>query len=244
MKTTGNLATLGLLLCWGCGPAISPDVRYIAFGDSITGTQETDTYPRFLVAQLGISHSEFAAEGSGGRTVAGGLQRLREIVAFDLYPNNEVLIYFLGGADVINFVGSFDPSLTAAPSDSDYPFSDQLVALLDPMRSTMRDTLQLAIAQGFEVFTATYFPLPAGVAPCDPLGGSALDDVAAARVNEYLDLLNDLITELSGELSVTLVDLNQADSPLHQDGANFADCTHPSEAGAEIIANHFADALR
>ncbi len=244
MKTTGNLATFGLLLCWGCGPAISPDVRYIALGDSITGTQETDTYPRFLVAQLGISHDEFAAEGSGGRTVAGGLQRLSEILEFDLYPNTEVLIYFLGGADVINFLNSFDPSLTAAPSDPDYPFADPLAALLDPLRLTMRDTLQLAIVQGFEVFAATYFPLPAGVAPCDPLGGGALDDIAAARVNEYIDLLNDLIIELGGELNVTLVDLSQPDSLLHQDGANFADCTHPNEAGAEIIANHFADALR
>ena len=91
------LLCLTICVCQGCGPAGRPEVRYVALGDSITGTLESDTWPRFLVELLGISGEAFAAEGSGGRTASEGLQRLREIVELDIYPNAEIFIYFLGG---------------------------------------------------------------------------------------------------------------------------------------------------
>ncbi len=225
----------------------------MALGDSITGTFESVTYPRFLVSRLGITEDEFAAEGAGGRTVAGGEERLAEIIEFDIYPNAEIFIYFLGGADIFDFVWSNDPGLAAAPSEPSYPFAEELHTLLDAMRWTMSDTLELALAQGYDTYIATYHALPAGKTPAqrvqtgsagDPLAGDELDETQAARVNEYVDLLNDMIADLAGELNITLVDIRLDNETLLQDLDNFADCIHPSEAGAEILARRFAESLR
>jgi lysophospholipase L1-like esterase len=235
------------VLAAGCGPVVWPEVRYVALGDSITGTLDSDTWPRFLVDLLDIADEALAAEGAGGRTAAGGFERLSEIVDLGTYPDATVLIYFLGGADVIDFVASIDPALTTAPSAGQFMFGDALNALLDDVRAAMRATLELARAAGFEIYVATYFSLPAGVAPCAALGGDALSSDQAERVNEYVALLNEVIGDLAVEFGATLVDLrldNEAlAGPPAPVPAHFADCTHPSERGAEIIAARFAEAL-
>ncbi len=235
------------LLAAGCGPVVRPEVRFVALGDSITGTLDSDTWPRFFVDLLDIADEALAAEGSGGRTVDGGFERLSEILDLGTYPDATVLIYYLGGADVIDFVASIDPALTTAPSAEQFLFGDALNALLDDMRATMRATLELAGAAGLEIYVATYFSLPAGVAPCEALGGDALSSAQAERVNEYVALLNDLIGELAVEFGVTLVDLRLDNEallgPPAPVPAHFADCIHPSERGAEIIAARFAEAL-
>ncbi len=43
-----------------CGCVLNPvpEVRFVALGDSITGTLETDTYPRFLVRELDIDEAD------------------------------------------------------------------------------------------------------------------------------------------------------------------------------------------
>ncbi len=232
------------LLAAGCGPVVRPEVRFVALGDSITGTLDSDTWPRFFVDLLGIADEALAAEGSGGRTVDGGFERLNEILDLGTYPDATVLIYFLGGADVIDFVASVDPALTTTPSAGQFPFGDVLNALLDDMRPTMRATLELADAAGLEIYVATYFSLPAGVAPCAALGGDPLSSAQAERVNEYVALLNDVIGDLAVEFGVTLVDLRLDSEALLGPPAHFADCTHPNECGAEIIAARFAEALR
>ena len=239
------------LLAAGCGSVVWPEVRYIALGDSITGTLDSDTWPRFLVDSLEISDEAFAAEGAGGRTVSGGFERLSEILDLGTYPEATVLIYFLGGADVIDFIASIDPALTTAPSDGQFMFGDALNALLEDVRTGMLATLQLAQAAGFEIYMATYFSLPAGVAPCEALGTDALSSDQADRVNEYLALLNEVINDLSVEFGATLVDLRLANEALLGPPApvpapvpaQFADCIHPNESGAEIIAAQFAEVL-
>lgn len=236
------LASVAVLAA-GCGSVVWPEVRYVALGDSITGTLDSDTWPRFLIDSLEIADEAFAAEGSGGRTAAGGFERLGEILDLGTYPDATVLIYFLGGVDVIDFVGSIDPELTMAPSAGQYMFGDAWNALLDDVRAAMRATLELARATGFEIYMATYFALPAGVAPCAALGGAALSSDQAERVNEYVALLNEVISDLAAEFGATLVDLRLADEALLESPAHFADCTHPSKRGAEIIAARFAEAL-
>ncbi len=231
------------VLAAGCGSVVLPEVRYVALGDSITGTLDSDTWPRFLIDSLEIADEAFAAEGSGGRTAAGGFERLSEILDLGTYPDATVLIYFLGGADVIGFVVSVDPALTAAPSDGQFMFGDALNALLDDVRAAMRATLELARAAGFEIYVATYFSLPADAAPCEALGGDALSSDQAERVNEYVELLNEVISDLAVEVGATLVDLRLANEALLGPPAHFADCTHPNESGAEIIAARFAEAL-
>ncbi len=231
------------LLAAGCGPVVWPEVRSVALGDSITGTLDSDTWPRFLIDSLEIGDKAFAAEGSSGRTAAGGFERLSEILDLGTYPDATVLIYFLGGADVIDFIASIDPALTTAPSAGQFMFGNALNALLDDVRAAMRATLELAGTAGFEIYVATYFSLPAGVAPCEALGGDALNSDQTARVNEYVALLNEVISDLAVEFGATLVDLRLANEALLGPPAHFVDCTHPSERGAEIIAARFAEAL-
>ena len=221
------LASVALLAA-GCGPVVWPEVRYVALGDSITGTLDSDTWPRFLIDSLEIADEAFAAEGAGGRTAAGGFERLSEILDLGTYPEATVLIYFLGGANVIDFVGAIDPALTTAPSDGQFMFGDALNTLLDDVHAAIRATLELAGAAGFEIYVATYFSLPAGVAPCEALGGDALSSDQAAHVNEYVALLNEVISDLAVEVGATLVDLRLANEILLGPPAHFADCTHPS----------------
>ena len=228
----------------GCGSVVRPEVHYVALGDSITGTLDSGTWPQFLIDSLEIAEEAFAAEGSGGRTTAGGLERLNEILDLGTYPDATVLIYFLGGADIVDFVASIDPSLTTAPSDEQFMFSDALSTLLDGVHTAMRATLELAGAAGFEIYMATYFSLPAGVAPCETLGGAALSNDQAMRMNEYVELLNKVIRDLAVEFGATLIDLRLANEALLGPPTHFADCTHPSKRGAEIIAAHFAETLR
>ena len=236
------------LLAAGCGPVVWPEVRYVALGDSITGSLDSDTWPRFFVDLLDIADEALAAEGVGGRTTAGGFERLNEILDLGTYPDATVLIYFLGGADVIDFIASIDPALITAPSEGQFMFGDALNAMLDDVRTLMRATLELAGAAGFEIYVATYFSLPAGVAPCEALGTDALSSDQADRVNEYVALLNEVISDLAVEFGATLVDLRLDNEALLGPPApvptHFADCTHPSERGAEIIAARFAEALR
>ena len=235
------------VLAAGCGPVVWPEVRYVALGDSVTGALDSDTWPRFLIDSLDIADEAFAVEGSGGRTVSGGFERLNEILDLGTYPDATVLIYFLGGADVIDFIVSIDPALTTAPSEGQFMFGDALNAMLDDVRTLMRATLELAGAAGFEIYVATYFSLPAGVAPCEALGTDALSSDQADRVNEYVALLNEVISDLAVEIGATLIDLRLANEallgPPAPVPAHFADCTHPSERGAEIIAAQFAEAL-
>ncbi len=231
------------VLAAGCGPVVYPEVRSVALGDSITGTLQSDTWPRFLVELLDIADEALAAEGSGGRTAAGGFERLNEILDLGTYPNATVLIYFLGGADVIDFIAFLDPALTTAPSDEQFMFGDALDARLTDVRTTMRATLELARTAGFEIYVVTYFSLPAGVVPCEALGGTALSSDQAGRVNEYVAMLNEVISDLAVEFGATLIDLRLADEALLGPPAHFADCTHPSERGAEIIAARFAEVL-
>jgi len=62
-------------------------------------------------------------------------------------------------------------------------------------------------------------------------------------VNEYVSLLNEVISDLAVEFGATLVGLHLANEALLGPPAHFADCTHPSERGAEIIAARFAEAF-
>lgn len=227
----------------GCVMNPAPEVRFVVLGDSITGTLETDTYPRLLVQELDIEEAEFAAEGRGGRTTATGLLRLAEIIEFESYPNAEVFIQFLGAAEIIDFILAHDPGLAVSPSESEYPFTEELDGLLALIASNMRSILNLASAQGWEVLVTTYYDLPADKTPCEAFGDNPLDEIEAQRANEYIDLLNEVILELAAELGIAVVDVRAESANLVENLDNFEDCIHPSESGARIIAQRFADVL-
>lgn len=244
MTFKGNSLLLAVLLAGACGPQVQPEVRFVILGDSITGSLEDDTYPRFLADELGLDANEFATESAGGRTVSQGLQRMNEIVDVDPYPNAAVFVYFLGGANIIDFLRAVDPGLMTAPGEPDYPFDLQLGALLDEVRDGISATLALALTSGYQTFIVTYHSLPADVAPCDLLSADVLGEQEAERVNQYVELLNGVIAELAGAMPVTLVDLRLDNAALLAEPANFADCLHPSAQGAAILASRFASVLR
>ncbi len=57
------------LLAAGCGSVVWPEVRYVALGDSITGTVNSDTWPRFFVDLLDISEPLLSPAQSANNTV-------------------------------------------------------------------------------------------------------------------------------------------------------------------------------
>ena len=244
MTFKGTSLLLTVVLAGACGPQVQPEVRFVILGDSITGSLEDDTYPRFLMDELGLGADEVALESAGGSTVSQGLQRTNEIVDVDPYPNATVFIYFLGGADIIDFLRTVDPGLTTAPGEPDYPFDRQLGALLDDVRGGISATLALALAGGYQTFIVTYHSLPANVAPCDLLSANVLGEQEAERVNQYVELLNGVIADQAGAMPVTLVDIRLDNTTLLADPSNFADCLHPSAQGAAILASRFAATLQ
>ena len=239
------LSSLGLvaLLCGGCGLQIMPEVRYLILGDSITGTIDTDTYPRFLIAQRGDSVSLWAIDGLGGRTAAQGLQALQSIIENGQYPNNTALLYFLGGADVIDFVSRLDPGLAFSPTEEGYPFSDEFNLILRSVEKNASNALASASDQEWELYVITYPSIPTGILPCDAFGGNELNESEAARANEYIKQLNDTLSDVAEEYDASVIDLSEVDSQLQGDSENYTDCIHPSELGAQIIASQLSQML-
>lgn len=235
-------ASAGLLLGAGCAPPQEPRIRYLALGDSLTGTFLTNTYPQFLVQELDIDADMLAADGVGGRTAAQGLARLDEIVDSNQYPNLDIVIVYLGGADVIDFVSSHDPGLALAPITPDYPFRAEWEELLDQVRSSTSELLQLALDQGWRVYLASYPPIAADK-ECDALAGNMLDETESDRANEYVNALNDLLAGLALEHGVVLADVRMDDDELSGDPENYFDCIHPSRTGARIIARRLAQTI-
>lgn len=228
-----------VLLGSGCAIETFPEVEYLALGDSITGTLETDTYPRFLIDQLAVDAHTFAAEGQGGRTTAEGRRRLEQIAKFNVYPNLHTVILWLGGADMIDFMTSHDPGLASAPSETAYPFDQQLDSLLDGLSVELATCIELARQQKWRILLLTYYDLPAGVEPC-PAFGAPLSLLEASRAAEYVALLNERIENLAAATGTELVDLRRINEMLSSNPGNFADCIHPSRAGSQIIAQDVA----
>ena len=76
-----------------------PDVRFVAFGDSTTAGPSERDYPDILREMLEEPVEAFANEGVGGEASEDGLQRLRDILEAELFPNAEVWLHWEGGGE-------------------------------------------------------------------------------------------------------------------------------------------------
>jgi lysophospholipase L1-like esterase len=243
-------AALSLALLWpviGCNsnPLLIPDpsVRYVAFGDSSTAGRAGRAYPEILSALLGQPADAVANQGQGGETTGAGLHRLRRLISRAIYPNAETLLYWQGGADIVNLVRQVDGQLLVSPSELDYPYAARLAATLDRVQANIEAAITEGQAAGMTVCVATYFSLRETTAECDPLSLDVIQPAQARTANAYVSLLNERIRQAAGNTGATVVDIASANDRLHADDSCFVDCNHLSEKGNEIVARVFAEAL-
>lgn len=232
-----------ILVLSGCGNPLVPDpnVVYLAFGDSTTNGPTGDDYPDMLPGRLGVEPAAVAKRGSGGETTAEGLERLRTYLQRELFPNARVLLYWQGGADVMDTLRRTDPFLLLSPEDEDYPFSETLERTLDETQSNIETLIREAQHSGLTVVVATYYQAPEAVLPCDPLLLEVITPAQSRRANAYFSLLNERIREAAGNTGALLVDVEN-DAVLNV--GHFHDCNHLNAAGNEIIADLVAARLQ
>lgn len=239
-----------LALVWpliGCNNTVrlapEPAVRYIAFGDSGTAGRSGRSYPTILAELLEQPPEVIANHGHDGEATAEGLDRLRGLLALSGYPNAEVLLYWEGGADIIDFMREVDRLLLLSPLAPSYPHGAQLVEMLDRVQANIETVIAEGRAAGLTVYVATYFSSREAVVECDAMFLDVILPFQARNANGYVALLNERIRQAAANAGATVVDIASLDDVLHADEANFLNCNHLSAQGNAIIARLFADAL-
>lgn len=215
-----------------------PNVRYIAFGDSSTSGSSTQDYPEILGSLLGEAPEAIANEGRDGETSEEGLARLKSLLSDGIYPNAEVMLYWVGGNDITGFIKDRDPFLLISPDDPDYPLSDDLAQRLAETQVNIESAVAAAHNAGLRVHVGTYFLLREDIAECGALPLDFILPSQARNANGYILRLNDRIRAAAENQEAILVDV-AVDDALRQDPANYADCDHLSEKGNAVVANVF-----
>ncbi len=244
--------TFAVLLCCTVGFAgcdslsftvPDPNVNYIAFGGSNTNGPSSRDYWDILRESLGEDPIRFANEGQGGESTEDGLGRLQGIIARQTYPNTTTLLLWQGGNDVIDFIGGTDSLLIFSPNSSDYPFAGRLTELLDDTQANLEQQISAAMAEGWEVYVATFFPIREQTSSCDPLPLNILLTPQAINANVYISRLNDRIRQAAENSGATLVDIESRSDEITASGENYFDCNHLSAAGNTIAADEFLKAF-
>lgn len=235
-----------LLIATGCDSLliVDQDVVFIAFGDSSTAGPSSSDYVDFLPDLLSRPAKEFVNQGKGGETTAIGLDRLESLIQRDIYPNARAIIYWQGGADVIDFVLRRDPLLLLSPNAADYPHTDALAQQLDDTQRNIDQVISLADDSGWNVIVATYFPIPQTVPRCDALFLDVILPSQAANAGEYVRLVNQRIRLAAIAGGADLLDVASLNDELLADPGNYFDCNHLSASGNQIVAQRVADAIR
>lgn len=221
-------------------PTPQPEVRYVAFGDSTTDGPSTRNYPDILRERLGEPVETFSNQGHSGETTEDGLARMVNEQIFVTFPNAQFFLYWEGGNDVANFIGSHDPFLLLSPSDSDYPFTNSLTNALDVMEDNIDQAIRSATEANLAIYIATYFPLAPNTTTCGALAFDLLLPGQAAMAQVYLDLMNERIRNIASTNGATLVDVSTLGATLQADPNNYHDCNHLTEQGNAIVAELFA----
>lgn len=222
---------------------VTPNVRYIAFGDSSTAGPSSQDYPEILGSLLGVEPETIANEGSGGETTEEGLKRLQILLEGEIYPNAKVLLYWEGGSDIREFIKDHDPFLLASPDAPDFPLSNDLSLRLSQIQVNIESVIAAGRNAGLRVYVGTYFFLREDVGDCDALPIPIIQPSQASNANAYIVRLNERIRSAVTNQEAVLVDVAAIDETLRQDQANYFDCNHLSEQGNAIVADLFRQAL-
>ena len=236
-----GLFTLALAGCMDV-PVPDPLVRYIAFGDSSTAGPSDRDYADVLRDMLAEPPEAFANEGRGGETAAEGLERLRFLLDNRIYPNAHALLYWEGGAPVVDFIGEVDPLLLLSPDSTGYPFSNQLDQLLNDIQGQVEAAIEAAQNAGLAVYVATYYMIPPFVLPCERLLLDLILPLQAGNGNAYIARLNEHLRQAAANRSAILIDVAAIEG-LSADPGNFFDCNHLSTEGNQIVAERFFEVL-
>jgi lysophospholipase L1-like esterase len=215
-----------------------PNVRFIAFGDSTTAGPTDRQYWQILQEKLNQPPEAFAGQGQGGETSAEGITRLQDLIDRGIYPNAQVLLYWEGGDDLVEFVKDKDPLLLLSPGDQNYPFATQLNDKLATLQTNIEQAISMAQNAGWKVYVATYYPLEENK-PCKALPLPLLLAPQAINANAYVIKLNERIRQAAANRSATLVDVATIAESLKSDPANYVDCNHLSDQGNELVADLF-----
>ena len=179
----------------------------------------------------------------GGETTGEGLNRLRQLISLSIYPNADTLLYWEGGADIIDLIREVDGQLVFSPTASGYPYSVPLTETLGLIQTNIEAAISEGQTAGLTVYVATYFSLRESTAQCDLLSLHVILPSQAQNANGYVLLLNERIRQAAMNKGAVVVDIASADDVLHADDANFLNCNHLSDKGNEIVAQLFAEAL-
>jgi lysophospholipase L1-like esterase len=241
----GIVAALGVQLATGCVQirVPDPDAIYVAFGDSTTRGPSPRDYPDILREKLGAPVESMANEGDSGETASEGVDRLRAILADEIFPNAEYLLYWEGGNDITDFIKDVDRLLLLSPDAEDYPFDTQLDAKLDAIAASIRAAIRAGQDAGLRVHVATYYFLRESVGDCPALFLDIVLPSQAEHANAYINRLNARIREVVADTGATLVDVADEDQRLRGDPANYFNCNHLSEQGNDIVATLFAGSI-
>jgi len=248
-RIAGCIAALPIMLAVGCDSTNAafrqpqPAVWYLPFGDSTTAGPSTRDYTEFLSEKLNTSADRVANEGRGGETTEEGLIRLDELLRFDLFPNAKVFIYWEGGNDINDFIGSVDPFLLFSPDDQDYPYPSRLSEALTNITENIKRAIETANDAGMDAYVVTYFPLATNLGECPALPFDIIFPGQAFNANIYIRRLNDAIRNAASETNATVIDVAAIGNDLVADPANFFNCNHMSAVGNEIVAELIADEL-
>jgi len=221
----------------------NPAARFVAFGDSATMGPAMRDYVDALIDLTGQPSDVFSNEGRGGESSADGLSRLTTSLEFGFFPNAEVLLYWQGGVDLLEFVRAHDPLFLSSPDAADFAFGDDLAQTLDAIQSNVESAIQRGQEAGLTVVVANYYPFATGTGNCDAAAFNVLLPSQANVVNRYVDLLNERISLAADQRGALLVDVASVGDELLADSTNYFNCNHLSGRGNERVAELFRDAL-
>lgn len=219
-----------------------PDVRIVALGDSATRGPAREDYPALLAELLGIPAGAVANEGVPGETTDMGLRRLNGLIDRAIFPNADVLIYWQGGTDVVDFVEARDSELRFLGDNLDPQLRAEFDAELNQIWENIAAAVAQARAAGWTVYLVTYYPLAAGVR-CPLVALDELRPEEATVLDGYLEELNERIRAVAADGAATLVDAADVGETLLNDPANYLDCNHLSASGNAQVAELVAAAI-
>ncbi len=219
------------------------NVVYIAFGDSTTAGPSDKDYHEYLREKLGAEANTFANRGHSGERTPDGIERLKQLLDRNTYPNAQVLLFWEGGGDLVDIIHDLDPFLLSSPNSSNFWAADELDEKLDDIRDNLIEAIQLGRDAGLTVYVANYFDIQDSTILCEAMQLDILLPGQAALANEYVALLNNQIQLAALAGGAELVDVSSVAEELASDSSNYENCTHLSEKGNEIAAEVFYEEM-
>jgi len=243
---------LGLLICVGISNGINikpsqvifndprPSVILVCFGDSATKGAVEQHYPGYIEEWINPSEDDVANEGKSGETSGEGLQRLRNLIDSEEYPNAQVYAYWEGGNDIVDTMQELDRFLIWDPTWPWYPFHEELDDLLGEVKENLRQGINKIRETDATPVLGTYYYLMA-FKKCKHSPIHFLLPFQVRHANHYVDKLNNVIYDLAYEEDVPLADINKELGTMAY--WHYYDFNHANALGNRLIAEVWFEAV-